>query len=486
MGFFNYIGRHCLNIKNILCNTTIYSLYNIYNLINIIRLSGHIGLFYVHKRYTRTYSRYILNNIIYNININGYIFIKFTQWLTSRLLILCNNDEDRQILTILEDIYENCHSHSIHETINMYKTDFNQNIFNDYKLCEMVGSGSIGQVYKGIDLNTKEIVAIKVKHYGIEYKYLISYFIIKIIIFIFWLFPCINYRVLPMKLNDFLDQLNSQLDFNNEVHNCNIMYENFKDNDTVIVPKVLKHSNNIIVMTYEGGEDFDKLKITEKKKLKIALYFTLLIYKMSYSFGFLHGDLHKGNWKIQYSYDTGYFKIIYYDFGYMLNINNINMNKSLIESMRYNLTKNITHILLNNCIPISASENRYNEIYTIITNHIKPSTTITTHKFTKLALLISTKYRLLYNTELINILLMLIQIEELCISNNIRQNDSLSYEDSINFQYKLNEEYIILCQTYKHYDDLLEYFTNLNNKYGLKKEVNNSMFSNISYLENLS
>ena len=482
---FINIGSKFINIGSKSLIIAKYTLYNVYNLLNIVRLGFHIGLFYIHKKCRGNYNRYILNNIIYNININGYIFIKFTQWMTSRLLILTNCEEDRQVLKILENIYDNCHSHSIRDTINIYQNDFNEYIFNDYNMLEMVGSGSIGQVYKARDLKTNSLVAIKVKHTGIEYKYLISYFVIKLIIFLFWVFPNINYRILPINLSEFIFQLNNQLNFNNEVINCNKMHDLFKDNDTVIIPKVIKHSNNIIVMTFEEGVGFEQLKINDIKKNKIALYFTLLLYKMSYSFGFLHGDLHKGNWKIKYSSDTGSFKIIYYDFGYVFRMNKISLNKSLIESIRYNLTDNITKILLQNSFSKNNLDDKYDEINTIIMKYIPPAGAISTYKFTRMSLLISKKYKLIYTTEMINILLMLIQTEELCLSNNIKQDDDLSIEESKKFQYSLNEEYIILCKTYKHFDDLLIYFENLNEKYNVNDDIKCHPFSNISYLENL-
>ena len=277
--FINIGGRMIINIGTIFSNIgrnigsksliiAKYTLYNVYNLLNIFRLISHIGLFYIHKKYSGNYNTYILNNIIYNININGYIFIKFTQWMTSRLLILSNCEEERRVLKILENIYDNCHSHSILDTINIYKNDFNENIFKNYDIIEMVGSGSIGQVYKCRDLNTNELVAIKIKHTGIEYKYLISYSVIKLIIFIFWVFPNINYRILPINLSEFIFQLNNQLNFNNEVINCNRMYDLFKKNENVIIPKVIKHSNNIIVMTYEDGVGYEQLEINDIKKKK--------------------------------------------------------------------------------------------------------------------------------------------------------------------------------------------------------------------------
>ena len=39
----------------------------------------------------------------------------------------------------------------------------NKKIFNKYKITNIIGKGSFGNVYKGINIQTKELVAIKVE-----------------------------------------------------------------------------------------------------------------------------------------------------------------------------------------------------------------------------------------------------------------------------------------------------------------------------------
>jgi predicted unusual protein kinase regulating ubiquinone biosynthesis (AarF/ABC1/UbiB family) len=396
---------------------------------------------------------------------------------------MTTNPENVRILKKLENIYENCNSHSLNETNKLYQMDFSKDISGDYKILHIIGSGSIGQVYKARDLHTDELVAIKVKHYGIEYKYLISYFMVRYLMFLFWLFPYLNYAYLPMDLSGFMCQLNSQLDFPNEAKNAQIMYDNFKDNPLVVIPKIIKSSENIIVMEYVDGEQLNDINASEFKIRQIALYFTLLIYEMAFTHRFLHGDLHKGNWKVMYI-DKEYksFKIVFYDFGYIWKLENVEKTKFFIESMRYNISENIAKILLDNSIKIDNIERNIVGIKQIVSENISIGDAIKIESFMNMSGEIAKTHKLIYNTDLINVLVMLVQIEELCINNKITQQVPMCYDNSIDFQNELNNEYLTLCNMYKYHKDLKEYYQYLKDKYKVK---NKGAFDSISYLEGL-
>ena len=78
-------------------------------------------------------------------------------------------------------------------------------------------------------------------------------------------------------------------------------------------------------------------------------------------------------------------------------------------------------------------------------------------------------------------MVMLVQIEELCVKNKIVQQVPMHYTNSLEFQRDLNNEYLILCNMYKHHNELKEYFEYLNNKYKIKEDI----LESISYLDEL-
>ena len=83
-----------MNFLKKVINYGYYSYYGISNSFNIIRLLCGITTFIGYSKITGKYSDRLLNNLFYLININGYIVIKFTQWLTSRMLLM-ETDKDK-------------------------------------------------------------------------------------------------------------------------------------------------------------------------------------------------------------------------------------------------------------------------------------------------------------------------------------------------------------------------------------------------------
>ena len=80
-------------------------------------------------------------------------------------------------------------------------------------------------------------------------------------------------------------------------------------------------------MSYEEGETFDDSTMSEYKKGKVILLLKCLVRDMEGYQRFLHGDIHKGNWKVRVS-DGKDPSVVIYDFGFCWEISE-NLEKAL-------------------------------------------------------------------------------------------------------------------------------------------------------------
>jgi predicted unusual protein kinase regulating ubiquinone biosynthesis (AarF/ABC1/UbiB family) len=137
----------------------------------------------------------------------------------------------------LEAFLNNTYNKSDIDYISLIKTLNNQ----DIKLLSFdpIKSGTVSLIYKGL-LNDKEIV-IKVMRNNIRERLIesIEYFIFlgQISRYI----PYIKEFNIDSMIKDNREKIMSQLDFNREINNIENFYENFKDNNKIIIPKVYKN-----------------------------------------------------------------------------------------------------------------------------------------------------------------------------------------------------------------------------------------------------
>lgn len=246
------------------------------------------------------YNDKIIKILLKNIYKCGVIPVKMIQWGLPLLKLL---DYDKDILNILENTYEKCPNHDIKYTKEIYKNDFYNDIDEDYEILELIGSGSIAQVYKIKDKNNK-MYAMKVIHPNTEQHYNTIKFYMKTI-FTFYKFN----RFIPISLNDFLDQFKKQLDLVNESNNLIRFSELYNNNNLFEIPKLYKFSKNIIIMDYIVGESIETVE-SNLQRYKFNMMISIFMYNNFFITEFNHGDLHNYNWKI-----TKNNKIVVYDFG---------------------------------------------------------------------------------------------------------------------------------------------------------------------------
>jgi len=264
----------------------------------------------------------ILNTIIHSVTDCGAVMIKFVQWITPKLelIYLDNNtilkDKDKpEWLTLLERYYENCEIHSLEYTKNEYSRVFETNVDDIYEFIEVIGSGSIGQVHlvHNKELNEKQVI--KILHPDVKKQ--ISYF--RRFIKLLYYCPCLKSKLnqlFPVDIFEFINQFEMQTNLINESNHILHFYNEYIDNELVIIPKLIQMSASIIVMSYEPGLPFSELSINEYQKDKIVNLYHLFIRNNQNITNYNHGDLHPGNWKVRLDTNSSTHKLVIHDFGY--------------------------------------------------------------------------------------------------------------------------------------------------------------------------
>ena len=90
---------------------------------------------------------------------------------------------DKNIIKVLENTYERCPIHELEYTRQIFKNDLYDDL-NTYDVLEVIGSGSIAQVYKIKD-QKGNLYALKVKHPNVDSNFYYIKLLLKFI-FIFY------------------------------------------------------------------------------------------------------------------------------------------------------------------------------------------------------------------------------------------------------------------------------------------------------------
>ena len=267
----------------------------------------------------------MLEGVIKNIKSCGSVAIKFCQWVTPKLEIMYLEENDildgskPLWLRKLEEFYENCDYHDLKYTLSTYQKDFNVSLNNDYEILDTLGSGSIGQVYLLKDkpltsYSNREKYVMKILHPNVHNDIFYFRIFYNLICHIPFIKKLLN-KEFPFDIHSFIDSFDEQSNFIYESNNLLRFQEYYRNNDLIIIPRLIRSSRNIIIMSYEEGISYEDLKCDEYQKYKVALLLTSFIRNNQEICNFNHGDLHKGNWKVKLCEDNIY-KLIIYDFGF--------------------------------------------------------------------------------------------------------------------------------------------------------------------------
>ena len=291
------------------------------------------------------YSLYLLNKNQTESNINrvkecanncGPLAIKILQ-----LIIMGAND----ILKTnrLNFVFENCNIHDIKLTEKMYFQDFKRSINDDYNIIEVIGSGSIGQVYRAFCKTTNKFVAVKVKHPDVNKNVNETVIALRIVCFI--LRPINQFHSIFI---EYINNIHLQIDYIKEANNTEQLRHNFRDEQVVVVPEIYHYTSNFIIMSYHEGKTYNQVCDATKKIASMYINFIYLTSILIHDF--LHADLHYGNWKIIEGSTFGDIKILIYDCGIICTTGNKSLNLQLIENIskgKNTIVNNLLNVIIN-------------------------------------------------------------------------------------------------------------------------------------------
>ena len=263
-------------------------------------------------------SEVVLNIIVNNIKKSGPFLIKLVQWTLPKIENMYDinpNNKEYGWFFKFEELYENCDFHSLEYTKKVFQREFKEDLNDKYNSIEEIASGSIGQVYKIIDKKGNEY-AMKILHPNVHSQVELFRILFCIIYYLKPLRSFINYYF-PINLETFISDFQMQTNLINEANNNLKFSKVYEDNPYIIIPKIYQISKDIIIMSYEDGEVFDKLDISEYTSYKIISLLKLFNKNNEAIFNFVHSDLHKGNWKVRINdKDKQDIQLIIYDFGF--------------------------------------------------------------------------------------------------------------------------------------------------------------------------
>lgn len=317
---------------------------------------------------------YFINYLYFSINLNGCFLIKLSQWINTQLHAINYPDKTNSFIKIRElfdNFFENCQIHDINYTKKIFKNDTGYDLDDIIHLDTEynIKSGSMAQVYKGKikknnynnlgvcenDNNCENDnidIAIKVVHPEIKYQIIFPEYLIYSYQYFVKNYKCFKKYDNIFDFTSFIENLKLQFNMNNECKNMNYYYNyynNIQKNDYIIIPKPLFSSKNILIMEYIDGVLLDDIDVSENEKKKICGLFALFV-KDNYMFmDYFHNDIHNANWKIIKTPD--FYKLVIYDFGYIIKNNNkYNIRKLLYyfdTNDKVNCAKSIYNYLQN-------------------------------------------------------------------------------------------------------------------------------------------
>lgn len=269
-----------------------------YKLPNYLRVLGYISccLFYIKGVFVKPKSSFgeRVTDFFYEL---GPIYIKFGQTLSTRPDLV--GSEVAESLKYLQDKLPAFDIKIVHKKIEERFGNKISELFAEFD-DNPVAAASIAQVHKA-KLKSGEIVAVKILRPEIAEKYEKDMQFLEF---------CANIasktlkKAKRLKPNEviavFRQSMKFELDLRSEAAAASRIYDNFIDDDSLLIPKIYWQftTNDIITLEWvDGVSIYDKDRIVESglDPKNIAAKIAIIFFNQAYRDGFFHADLHPGN-----------------------------------------------------------------------------------------------------------------------------------------------------------------------------------------------
>ncbi len=159
-----------------------------------------------------------------------------------------------------------------------------------------IASASVAQVHEA-RLKTGERVAVKIRRPGVKQKVEYDLAVMRIFAQSISFIPSVEVTSPVESVEEFGNAIKGQLDLRNEAANNRRFRKNFEGNQFVGFPKLIDDycAENILVMEFVTGYHIDDVAKTDCDPKELARHGLRAIFQMIYRDGFVHADLHPGN-----------------------------------------------------------------------------------------------------------------------------------------------------------------------------------------------
>lgn len=283
----------------------------------------------------------------------GPTFIKLGQVLSSRQDLF-----PKEFVRELEVLQDNMKGCMTQEDISyLINTELNEPVEKIFKKFEYspYKTASLGQVHRGI-LNSGINVAVKLQRPGIKEIILEDLDTIVQIIDFLELLGISTGQSTKVVFMETKEKLLDELDYRIEANNALYFREAFKNENSVIIPRVFisKSTSKILIMEWVPGIKITNENVKNKKEIS-KLLIKIFLFQIV-NLGTFHADPHPGNLAIS---SSG--KIIIYDFGLVVRLpqNITNNSKDIITSIIRKDINGLVDLFISLGLIIPDSDNRY-------------------------------------------------------------------------------------------------------------------------------